>query len=149
MLGIKVMADRPVKAHLKMRIKAGAASAAPPVGSTLGQYGVNMMDFINPFNEQTREMGNVTVTAHIDIYEDRSMSFRVVGEATDEAIRRVLGIEKGSGKPNTEKISKKLTQAQLTEIAEGKMKSLNANDIEAAKKTVAGTARSMGVEVEQ
>lgn len=143
------MADRPVKAHLKMRIKAGAASAAPPVGSTLGQYGVNMMDFINPFNEQTREMGNVTVTAHIDIYEDRSMSFRVVGEATDEAIRRVLGIEKGSGKPNTEKISKKLTQAQLTEIAEGKMKSLNANDIEAAKKTVAGTARSMGVEVEK
>ena len=143
------MADRPVKAHLKMKIKAGAASAAPPVGSTLGQYGVNMMDFINPFNEQTRDMGNVTVTAHISIYEDRTMDFRVVGEPTDDAIRRVLGIEKGSGKPNTEKISKKLTQAQLTEIAEGKIKSLNANDIEAAKKTVAGTARSMGVEVEK
>jgi large subunit ribosomal protein L11 len=140
------MADRPVKASLKMKLKAGQASAAPPVGSTLGQHGVNMMDFINPFNEQTRDMGNVTVTAHISIYEDRSMSFRVVGEPTDDAIRRHLGIEKGSGKPNTEKVSKKLTQAQLTEIATGKMASMNANDLEAAKKIVAGTARSMGVE---
>jgi large subunit ribosomal protein L11 len=143
------MADRPVKARLKMKLKAGQASAAPPVGSTLGQHGVNMMDFINPFNEQTRDLGNVTVTAHINIYEDRSMTFRVVGEPTDDAIRRVLGIEKGSGKPNTEKVSKKLTQAQLTEIATGKMASMNANDLEAAKKIVAGTARSMGVEVEK
>jgi len=141
--------SKPVKAHLKMKIKAGAASAAPPVGSTLGQYGVNMMDFINPFNEQTRDMGNVTVTAHISIYEDRSMDFRVVGEPTDDAIRRVLGIEKGSGKPNTEKVSKKLTDAQLTEIATGKMKDMNAHDLDAVKKIVAGTARSMGVEVEK
>jgi large subunit ribosomal protein L11 len=143
------MADtKKVSARLKMKIKAGQASAAPPVGSTLGQYGVNMMDFINPFNEQTRELGNVTVTAHINIYEDRTMDFRVVGEPTDDAIRRVMGIEKGSGRPNTEKISKKLTQAQLTQIAEGKMKDMNADDIEAVKKIVAGTARSMGVEVE-
>lgn len=144
------MADaRPVKAHLKMKIKAGQASAAPPVGSTLGQYGVNMMDFINPFNEQTREMGNVTVTAHISIYEDRSMDFRVVGEPTDDAIRRVLGIEKGSGRPNTEKLEQKLTDTQLTQIAEGKMKDMNAHDIEAVKKIVAGTARSMGIEIQK
>jgi len=107
-----------------------------------------MMDFINPFNEQTREMGNVTVTAHINIYEDRSMDFRVVGEPTDDAIRRVLGIDKGSGRPNTEKVSKKLSQAQLTQIAEAKMRDMNADDVEAVKKIVAGTARSMGVEVE-
>lgn len=144
------MADsRPVKAHLKMKIKAGQASAAPPVGSTLGQYGVNMMDFINPFNEQTRDMGNVTVTAHINIYEDRTMDFRVVGEPTDDAIRRVLGIEKGSGKPNTEKVAKKLSDAQLTEIAQGKMNDMNAHDLDAVKKIVAGTARSMGVEIEK
>lgn len=144
------MADtRPVKARLKMKIKAGAASAAPPVGSTLGQYGVNMMDFITPFNEQTRDMGNVTVTAHINIYEDRTMDFRVVGEPTDDAIRRVLGIDKGSGRPNTEKVSKKMTQAQLAQVAEGKMKDMNADNLEAVKKIVAGTARSMGVEVEK
>lgn len=144
------MADnRVVKARLKMKIKAGQASAAPPVGSTLGQYGVNMMDFINPFNEQTREMGNVTVTAHINIYEDRTMDFRVVGEPTDDAIRRVLGIDKGSGRPNTEKVSKKLSDAQLTQIAESKMKDMNALNLDAVKKIVAGTARSMGVEVEK
>ena len=135
--------------NLKLRIPAGKATAGPPVGSTLGQWGLNMMDFINPFNEATRDMGGVTVTAHINIYEDRTMDFRVVGEPTDDAIRRVLGIEKGSGRPNTEKVSKKLSQAQLTQIAEGKMKDMNAHDVEAVKKIVAGTARSMGVEVEK
>ncbi|HSX07032.1 MAG TPA: 50S ribosomal protein L11 [Candidatus Saccharimonadia bacterium] len=137
-----------VKANLKMKIKAGQASAAPPVGSTLGQYGVNMMDFINPFNDQTKEMMGKTVTAHITIYDDRSMDFRVVAEPTDDRIRAALGIQKGSGKPNSEKISKKLTQAQLQQIAEEKAKDMNADDIEAIKKMVAGTARSMGVEVE-
>jgi large subunit ribosomal protein L11 len=137
-----------VKASLKMKLKAGQASAAPPVGSTLGQHGVNMMDFINPFNEQTRDLGNVTVTAHINIYEDRTMDFRVIGEPVDDAIRRILGIDKGSGKPNTEKVAKKLTNSQVEEIASAKMKDMNANDLEAAKKIVAGTARSMGVVVE-
>lgn len=136
-----------VKANLKMKIKAGQASAAPPVGSTLGQYGVNMMDFIQPFNDRTREMKG-TVTAHIVIYEDRTMDFRVVGEPTDDRIRAELGIQKGSGRPNSEKIAKKLTQAQLTKIAEEKAADMNADDVEAIKKMVAGTARSMGVEVE-
>ena len=137
-----------VKANLKMKIKAGQASAAPPVGSTLGQYGVNMMDFINPFNDQTKDMMGKTVTAHITIYDDRSMDFRVVAEPTDDRIRAALGIQKGSGKPNSEKIAKKITQAQLQQIAEEKAKDMNADDIEAIKKMVAGTARSMGVEVE-
>lgn len=144
------MADaKKVKANLKMKIPAGKATAAPPVGSILGQYGVNMMDFINPFNEQTKDMGNVTVTAHIAIYEDRTMDFRVIGAPTDDLIRAKLGIEKGSGKPNTEKIAKKLTDKQLTEIAEAKMADMNSDDVEAVKKIVAGTARSMGVEVEK
>ena len=136
-----------VKANLKMKIPAGKASAAPPVGSTLGQYGVNMMDFINPFNEATRELKG-TVTAHITVYDDRTMTFRVVAQPTDDLIRAALGIDKGSGKPNSEKVSKKLTQTQLTEIAEEKARDMNADDIEAVKKMVAGTARSMGVEVE-
>lgn len=137
-----------IKANLKMKIPAGKASAGPPVGSTLGQYGVNMMDFVNPFNEQTRDMGNVTVTAHITIYDDRSMDFRVVGEPTDDKIRRVLGVQKGSGRPNTEKLDKKLTDAQVTEIATEKAHDMNTQDVEAVKKMVAGTARSMGIVIE-
>lgn len=137
-----------IKANLKMKIKAGQASAAPPVGSTLGQYGVNMMDFIQPFNDRTKDMQGKVVTAHIVIYEDRTMDFRIVGEPTDDRIRAELGIQKGSGRPNSEKIAKKLTQAQLQEIAEEKAADMNADDVESIKKMVAGTARSMGVEVE-
>ena len=141
------MAQKVVKANLKLKIPAGKASAGPPVGSTLGQYGVNMMDFVTPFNEQTRDM-NGTVTAHITVYDDRSMDFRVVSQPTDDLIRNALGIQKGSGKPNSEKVSKKLTDSQLTQIAEEKAKDMNTDDIEAVKKMVAGTARSMGVEIE-
>lgn len=137
-----------VKANLKMKLKGGQASAAPPVGSTLGQYGVNMMDFIQPFNDRTKDMQGKVVTAHIVIYEDRTMDFRIVGEPTDDRIRAELGIQKGSGRPNSEKIAKKLTQAQLTKIAEEKAADMNADDVESIKKMVAGTARSMGVEVE-
>lgn len=137
-----------VKANLKMKIPAGRATAAPPVGSTLGQHGVNMMDFINPFNEQTKELGNVTVTAHITVYDDRTMKFRWVGQPTDEMILAKLGIKKGSGKPNSEKITKKLSQADLRQIAETKAKDTNTDTIESVMKQVAGTARSMGVEVE-
>ena len=137
-----------VKANLKMKIRGGQASAAPPVGSTLGQYGVNMMDFITPFNEATKDMMGKTVTAHITVYDDRTMDFRVVGEPTDDRIRAALGIKKGSGRPNSEKVSKKLTQDMLQKIAEEKAADMNADDVEAIKKMVAGTARSMGVEVE-
>lgn len=141
------MAEKKITANLKMKIPAGKASAAPPVGSTLGQYGVNMMDFIQPFNDATKEMKG-TVTAHITIFEDRSLAFRVVSEPVDDLIRAKLGIQKGSGRPNTEKISKKLSQADLTAIAEVKAGDTNADDIESVKKMVAGTARSMGIELE-
>lgn len=142
------MADaKKIKANLKMRIPAGKASAAPPVGSTLGQYGVNMMDFIQPFNDATKEMKGI-LTAHITIFDDRTMEFRVVSAATDEQIREKLGIKKSSGRPNTEKVDKKLSQADLTAIAETKAHDMNTDDIEAVKKMVAGTARSMGVEIE-
>jgi large subunit ribosomal protein L11 len=142
------MAEKKVKANLKMKIKGGQASAAPPVGSTLGQYGVNMMDFIQPFNDATKDKMGQMVTVHITIFDDRTMTWRVVGTPTDDLIRAALKIEKGSGVPNKEKISKKLTQTQLTEIAETKMIDMNADDVESVKKMVAGTARSMGVEVE-
>lgn len=142
------MAGKPVKANLKMKIKGGQASAAPPVGSSLGQHGVNMMDFINPFNAETKDLMGQDVTVHITIYEDRTMSWRVVGTPTDVLILKALGVKKGSGKPNKEKLAKKLTDSQLTEIAEAKASDMNTDDIPAVKKMVAGTARSMGVEVE-
>jgi large subunit ribosomal protein L11 len=144
------MADaKKIRANLKMKIKGGQASAAPPVGSTLGQYGVNMMDFIGPFNDATKDKMGQALTVHITIFEDRTMSWRAVGTPTDDLIRGALKIEKGSGVPNKEKISKKLSQAQLAEIATAKMEDMNADDLEAVKKMVAGTARSMGVEIEQ
>ncbi len=105
------------------------------------------MDFITPFNEQTKELKG-TVTAHITIYDDRSMDFRVISQPTDDLIRQKLGIDKGSGKPNSEKVAKKLSQQQLMEIAEEKAKDTNTDDMEAVKKMVTGTARSMGVEIE-
>lgn len=136
-----------ITANLKMRIPAGKASAGPPVGSTLGQYGVNMMDFVNPFNEQTKDMMGKDVTAHITIYEDKSMDFRVVGQPTKQMIREAVGIKKGSGRPHDEKVGT-LSQAKLKEIAEVKLEDMNTDDIESAKKQVAGTARAMGVEIE-
>jgi large subunit ribosomal protein L11 len=137
-----------VKANLKLRIRGGQASAAPPVGSTLGQYGVNMMDFIGPFNEQTKDLMGKNLTVHLTVFDDRSMQFRFVGEATDDRIKAALKVDKGSGRPNSEKVSKKLTDAQLTEIAEAKAVDMNTSNIDAVKKMVAGTARSMGVEIE-
>jgi large subunit ribosomal protein L11 len=143
------MADaKKIKANLKMKIRGGQASAAPPVGSTLGQYGVNMMYFIQPFNDATKDKMGQDLTVHITIYDDRTMSWRYVGTPTDDLIRKSLGIDKGSGVPNKEKVSKKMTQAQLTEIAQAKMEDMNADDIESVKRMVAGTARSMGVEIE-
>jgi large subunit ribosomal protein L11 len=143
------MATKTVRASLKMKIRGGQASAAPPVGSTLGQYGVNMMDFINPFNEHTKDRMGQTLTVHITVYDDRTVVWRVVGTPTDELILSALKESKGSGEPNKTKLNKKLSDAQLTEIAEAKAADMNTDDIPAVKKMVAGTARSMGVEVEQ
>ena len=135
-----------VSGNLKLRIPAGRATAGPPVGSTLGQWGLNMMDFINPFNEATKDMMGKDVIVHIQVYEDRTFTWKSLGEPVDDMIRAKAGIKKGSGKPHTDKVGK-LTQAQLEEIANEKMEQLNAIDLEGAKKTVAGSARSMGVEI--
>jgi large subunit ribosomal protein L11 len=137
-----------VVANIKMRLMGGAANAAPPVGSILGQYGVNMMDFINPFNEETKDMKGQNVTVHIAIHEDKSMTWRVVSSATDDLIKKAAGIQKGSGRPHEEKVAK-LSKSQVKEIAETKMGDMNATSLDSAMKQVAGTARSMGVEVEE
>jgi large subunit ribosomal protein L11 len=142
------MATKPVKAKIKFRVPAGKATPAPPVGSSLGQHGVNMMDFINPFNEQTKELGDVLVPVEITVYEDRSFDFITKTPPTAVLIRKAAGIEKGSGTPNKTKVAT-LSRAQVEEIAQTKLPDLNANDLAAASKVVAGTARSMGIEVEQ
>lgn len=135
-----------VTGNLKLRIPGGKATAGPPVGSTLGQWGLNMMDFINPFNEATKGYNGKDVIVHIRVYEDRTFDWTCLGRPVDDLIRDAIGLSKGSGKPNTEKVGK-ITRAQLEQIAEGKKDQLNAIDLEGAVKIVAGTARSMGVEV--
>ncbi len=132
--------------NLKLRIPAGRATAGPPVGSTLGQWGLNMMDFINPFNEATKDMMGKDVIVHIKVYEDRSFDWKSLGQPVDDMIREKIGIKKGSGKPHTDKVGQ-ITRAQLEEIAEVKRDQLNAIDMDGAVKVIAGTARSMGVEV--
>jgi ribosomal protein L11 len=132
--------------NLKLRIPAGRATAGPPVGSTLGQWGLNMMDFINPFNDATKDLMGKDVIVHMQVFEDRTFAWKSLGQPVDDMIREKAGIKKGSGKPNSEKVGK-LTSAQVQEIAEAKMEQLNAIDIDGAIKTVAGSARSMGVEI--
>ena len=134
--------------NLKLRIPGGKATAGPPVGSTLGQWGLNMMDFINPFNEKTKEFNGKNVIVHIQVFEDRTFSWTCLGQPVDDLIREELKIKKGSSRPNTEKVGK-ITREQLEKIANIKMKQLNAIDLEGAVKVVAGTARSMGIEVEK
>ena len=140
------MAGKQVIGNLKLRIPGGKATAGPPVGSTLGQWGLNMMDFINPFNEQTKEFNGKNVIVHIKVYEDRTFDWVCLGQPVDDLIREEIKLAKGSGRPNTEKVGK-ITRAQLEKIAEIKKDQLNAVDLEGAVKVVAGTARSMGVEV--
>ena len=133
--------------NLKLRIPGGKATAGPPVGSTLGQWGLNMMDFINPFNDATKEYAGKDVIVHIRVFEDRTFDWKCLGRPVDDLIREEIGLQKGSGKPNLEKVGK-ISRAQLEKIAEQKKDQLNAIDLDGAVKIVAGTARSMGVEVE-
>ena len=132
--------------NLKLRIPAGRATAGPPVGSTLGQWGLNMMDFINPFNETTKDMMGKDVIVHLQVFEDRTFTWKSLGQPVDDMIRDRAGIQKGAGNSKTDKVGK-ITKAQLQEIAEAKMEHLNAVSLEGAMKTIAGTARSMGVEI--
>lgn len=132
--------------NIKFRVPAGRATAGPPVGSTLGQWGLNMMDFINPFNEATKGDMGKDVIVHLQVFEDRTFTWKSLGQPVDDAIRGAIGIKKGSSKPHAEKVGK-ITRAQLEAIAELKKDHLNAIDMDGRVKVIAGTARSMGVEV--
>ena len=131
---------------IKLQVAGGQANPAPPVGPALGQHGINIQQFCVQFNEKTRDRMGETVPVEISVYEDRSFSFIMKTPPASELIKKAAGISKGSGKPLTEKVGK-ITKAQVKEIAEKKMVDLNANDIEAAMRTIEGTARQMGVEV--
>jgi large subunit ribosomal protein L11 len=135
-----------IKAQVKLQCPAGKANPAPPVGTALGPHGIQLMEFCNQFNEKTREMGDTIIPAVVTIYEDRTFDFILKQPPMSELIKKAAGVDKGSGKPNKEKVAK-LTHAQVREVAEKKMSDLNANDIEAAAKIVEGTARSMGVDI--
>ena len=133
---------------LKLQIPAGGANPSPPVGPALGQVGLNIMDFCNAFNNETKDAEKgVPLPVVINVYEDKSFDFVIKTPPAAVLIRKALGIDKGSGEPNREKVGK-LTRNQLEEIAKTKEPDLNANDIDAAVNIIAGTARSMGVEVE-
>ena len=141
------MAGKATKAKVKISIKAGEATPAPPIGSILGQHGVNIMEFVKQYNDRTSQMKGEVVPAVITIYEDRSFDFILKKAPVADMIKKELGIDKGSGNtPRT--IVGTLNQTQLAKIAEQKMEDLNATDIEASKRIVAGTARSMGIKVE-
>ncbi len=133
---------------IKLQIPAGKANPAPPVGSALGQHGVNIQDFCNQFNNKTKEMGDTLIPVVISVYEDRSFSFITKMPPASTLIKKVLSLKKGSGTPQKDKVSN-ISQAQLREVAEKKMEDLNANDIEHAMNIIAGTARSMGVTVDE
>jgi large subunit ribosomal protein L11 len=135
-----------VRAILKVQAPAARATAAPPVGPALGQHGINIMEFIKAFNERTANLAGYVVPAEITVYEDRSFTFVTKAPLAAALLKRAAGAEKGSAEPNREKVGR-VTQKQLREIAEVKMPDLNANDIEHAMRILAGTARSMGIEV--
>jgi large subunit ribosomal protein L11 len=132
---------------IKLQIPAAAANPAPPVGPALGQHGVNIMEFCKAFNARTQQDAGTIIPVEITVYEDRSFDFITKTPPAAVLIREALGIEKGSGEPNREKVGR-LTLDQVRSIAERKMPDLNANDLDAASKIIAGTARSMGVEVD-
>ena len=140
------MAKKKVLTVVKLQVRAGQATPAPPVGTALGQHGVNIMEFCRQYNEQTQQFAGQVIPVELTIYEDRSFSFVTKQPPAAELIKQAVGIEKGSGEPNREKVAS-ITEGQLRKIAERKMVDLNANDVEAAMKILAGTARSMGVEV--
>ncbi|MEA2579664.1 MAG: large subunit ribosomal protein [Actinomycetota bacterium] len=141
------MAPKKVMAIVKLQIKAGAATPAPPVGTALGQHGVNIMDFCKQYNEATQQYAGQVIPVELTIYEDRSFTFVTKQPPAAELIKQAAGIEKGSDIPNRNKVAM-LTRSQVRTIAEQKMHDLNANDVEMAMRIIAGTARSMGVEVE-
>jgi large subunit ribosomal protein L11 len=136
-----------VLAMVKLQIKAGAATPAPPVGTALGQHGVNIMDFCKQYNEATQQQAGQVIPVELTIYEDRSFTFVTKQPPAAELIKQAAGLEKGSDVPNRNKVAR-LSKDQLRSIAQQKMVDLNANDVDMAMRIIAGTARSMGVEVD-
>jgi large subunit ribosomal protein L11 len=137
-----------VRAIVKLQIVGGKATPAPPVGPALGQHGVNIMEFCKAYNAATQDRVDQVVPVELTVYEDRSFSFVLKTAPAAVLIRQAAGIDKGSGNPRKQKVGK-ITKDQLRKVAETKMPDLNANDIDAAMKIIAGTARSMGVTVEE
>jgi len=135
-----------VLAKVKLQIPAGAANPAPPVGTALGPHGINIMDFCKAYNDQTADKKGQIVPVEITIFEDRTFTFVLKTPPASELIKKAAGLKKGSGNPLN--IVGKITQDQVRKIAEEKLADLNANDLDAASKIIAGTARSMGIEVE-
>jgi large subunit ribosomal protein L11 len=135
-----------IRAYVKLQIPAGKATPAPPVGPALGQHGVAIMNFVKEYNERTANMAGQTVPVLITVYEDRSFTFVTKTPPASDLLRRAAGIDKGSSNAPSSKVGK-VSQDQIREIAETKMKDLNAIDIDGAMKQVEGTARSMGIEV--
>ena len=137
---------REVLTKIKLQIPAGAANPAPPVGPALGQHGVNIMEFCKAFNAQTQDQNGRIIPVEITVFEDRSFTFITKTPPAAVLIKQAAGLDKGSGEPNREKVGR-ITPDQVREIAEKKMPDLNAHDVEQASKIIAGTARSMGVDV--
>jgi|SRR3989338_1228868 len=137
-----------VKTLIKLNLPAGEATPAPPVGPALGQHGVPIMEFIKEYNARTAKLKGQIIPAVITVFEDRTFTFITKLPPVTAMIKRKLGLKLGSGKPNTEKVGK-LTKMQVEEIAKEKLPDMNTDDLEAAKKVIAGTARSMGIDTEK
>lgn len=135
-----------IKAVVKLQIKAGQATPAPPVGPVLAQHGVNIVEFCQKFNDATKDNQGFVIPAEITVYEDRTYDFKLKQPPASELLKKAAGIEKGSGSPNKTKVAK-ITKAQLRDIAKTKMSDLNTDDVESAMKVVEGTARNMGIEI--
>lgn len=140
------MATKPVMAKIKLQCPGGQATPAPPVGPALGQHGVNIGEFVRKFNDKTRDAGGMIIPVEITVYRDRSFDFITKSPPASILLKKAAGIAQGSGVPNKEKVGK-VTRAQVREIANLKMKDLNAADVAAAEKVIAGTARSMGIDI--
>ncbi len=136
-----------IKAIIKLQIPAGKANPAPPVGSALGQYGINIMAFVKEYNERTSAQAGSIVPVEITVFDDRSFTFITKTPPTTDLLKKALGVEKGAGDPGSEKVGE-LSRDKLREIAQLKAEDLNAADIEGAERIIEGTARSMGIEIE-
>ncbi len=142
------MAKKLILTYIKLQIQAGKANPAPPVGPALGQHGVNIMDFCRSFNEKTKAQGDILIPVRITVYKDRSFVFELKTPLTASLLKTAAGIEKGSGEPNKRKVGK-LRREDLVRIARTKLPDLNAYDVDSAVKIIEGTARNMGLEIEE